>query len=209
MNNKTIISAIICATILACTIAIFYAPVALVGKAGTTTEHFLDKAAALVGAFFGNKTTIHITGETLTVSPISEVALAKQTVRMTDVHKRSWLKSEVLIVAEQLFVVKYGYDSQDVFKIIRSGDNIDIPNPKILSVEPTDGAPKLLSTANGWWNTASPEDILEISKRMKEKVRDDEQVKDFQVMIKNLIRQQLDALKKQIDEIPRTTTNPS
>lgn len=152
---------------------------------------------------FENKTQITTNSSAVTITPISEIALAKQTLKMTTVYKRSWLGSECLVVAEQDFRIKYGYNTKTVFQILRNGGKIEVPEPLILSVEPARGAPTVLYKVGGWYNPVNPEDILELTDQMYSQVRGDQRVGEFKKLIKDMIFNQLIALQKEIDKSPQ------
>ena len=110
MNKKHIAIAIGCLLALAIIplsiLAVGYLIRSTAKSPGIALEELVKAATGLLGE---NKTTITITGNTLTITPISEISLASQTVRQTMVYKRTWLKSECVVVAQQDFTVKYGY----------------------------------------------------------------------------------------------------
>ena len=159
----------------------------------------LERLGRAALGIFQNKVQIDIASQTIAVTPISEIALAQQTIASTVVFKRNWFGSECILVAQQEYTVKYGYDTKTVFSIIRGGGAITVPPPKILSVEPKTGAPKILYQSNGWYNNAKVEDLKELTDRLHAQVRSDGRVAEFQTLLTGIVTQQLTALQSEID----------
>ncbi len=199
MNNKIIIAiAIAVAISLPLTILALSGMINNIARApGIAVKELISAASGI----FDNKTDISSTSSFIKFTPISEIALAKQTVKMTTVYKRTWMGSECLVVAEQNFTVKYGYDSKTVFKIMRNGGEIDVPEPLVLSTEPATGAPKILYKVGGWYNGVNPEDILELTNDMHRRVKSDEKVNEFKRIIQDIIKSQMKSLQKEIDKL--------
>lgn len=172
-----------------------------VAKAPGVGIHELISAAS---GLFASKTQATTTSTFVTITPISEIALARQTIKMTTVYKRQWLGSECVVIAEQNFAIKYGYNTSTIFKIMRNGGKIDVPEPLVLSVEPEQGAPTILYKVGGWYNGVNPDDVLELTNQMNAEVRGDQRIGEFRRFIKDTISNQLGALQKEIDN----TTSP-
>lgn len=203
MRPKTAL--IVCGTVLILALSVPMTVWAFARESRNAAKGLFNGGAAIVSAFFEHKTNIAITENVVSITPISEIALINQTVRVTHVYKRSWLSSECVVVCEQEFVIKYGYDTQDVFRIVRSrrgaGGDITVPTPKILSVEPCSGSPTVLYEANGSWNSISPSDVRQINEQLYAKVRNDNQVAQFRNSLKGMIYTQLKAFQAQIDTL--------
>jgi hypothetical protein len=200
------ITVIIVALIIAAAVAVPLS-IYLAGKAGNEAIGGVAKGPGvalreLISActsMFDNKTRTEMTQQTLTFTPISEIALAQHTVRLTNVYKRTWYGSECVAVTRQDYIVKYGYDTAVVFRIPRGGA-VDVPEPKILSVEPVTGAPELLYSAGGWWNSLSVKDMQVITNETFQKVREDTQVRETKAILRSIVVNQLKALQKEVDE---------
>lgn len=190
---------VVCITVAVVALSVPLTILVTAREARASVKDTLTGAAEVISALLESKTTVSLTANTMSITPISEIAMARQTVRITNVYKRIWMKSECVAISEQEFTVKYGYDTNDVFRIIRSGGEIVVPDPKILSIEPLSGSPKLLFDENGTWNNLKPGDMIEIGNQMYSKVRDDAQVKEFRDMLKSIIYSQLKALQTQWD----------
>jgi hypothetical protein len=162
---------------------------------GKATEGLL---AALSGVLKTN-TEMHISSTAITISPIVEVALAKQTVTKTIVYKRSWAGSEAVVVAEQSFTIKYGYSATAAFVAMRGGGEVSVPPPEMLSIEPASGAPKILYQQGGLYNGVNADDTLAISQQLFDKAKDEGRTGDLQDFIREVVVNQLKAIQRETD----------
>ncbi|MFN8005918.1 MAG: DUF4230 domain-containing protein [Terriglobia bacterium] len=88
---------------------------------------------------------------------ILELATKSQTFRHEFEWRQIWLGSEKIVRIRGNFVAKAGYDLNQfvAVNIERSEVTVTVPEPKILSVEPTDYH---IEGEDGWWNSISDAD---------------------------------------------------
>lgn len=104
--------------------------------------------------------------------PIAELAVVKRNIREIVDYSNTDYYSTKRIVAEQTFAAKIGFDLAARFSATYNPSNntvtIALPNPKVLSLEPVNPAPKYYVDDSGVVNRLTTEDHRQILIELKD-----------------------------------------
>ena len=142
---------------------------------------------------FQNKITVNVQNDTLRVKPIAELALADVRVRsIVDYGSKAYM-SQKHMIAHESFDVKIGWDVKDDINFVTHPAShsvtISAKPPHVLSVVHVEEAPVILFQENGVLNKLTPEDMIEVQKRLEDGARNDDAVQSGLDMAINQLKE--------------------
>ena len=203
---------------------IFVRPVEKAIQAGERTAiHGIDKSTEVLGKIpgiiakvFQSRVNISTSATICDATPIAELAVLQRNIREVIDYQNTDYYSTKRIVAEQTFVAKIGFDLQARFSATFDPSNnlvtISLPNPKVLSLEPSNPAPKYYVEDSGVINWLTTEDHQQILIALKEQAAHDAEsalaVGDAKQMIETRFQDLFQAFKVNVKvEFPEGQTN--
>lgn len=148
------------------------APGAVTDKVIGLGKHGMDKAAEAFAAVFQSKVSVVASSTVCDATPIAELAILRRNVREIIDYSRTDWGSTKRIIAEQTFVAKIGFDLSAKFSATYDAPNnvvtITLPEPKLLSLEPSNAAPKYYLDESGYINKLTTGDHQQILIQLKE-----------------------------------------
>lgn len=138
-----------------------------------TANHGIDKAADVItqlpdimATVFQAQVNVSTSSSVCDATPIAELAVLRRNIREIIDYSNTDYYSTKRIVAEQTFVAKIGFDLAAHFSASYNPSNnvvtISLPNPKVLSLEPTSAAPKYYVDDSGIINRLTTDDHNQI-----------------------------------------------
>jgi hypothetical protein len=147
------------------------APGAVTDKVIGLGKHGMDKAAEAFAAVFQSKVSVVASSTVCDATPIAELAVVRRNVREIIDYSRTDWGSTKRIIAEQTFVAKIGFDLSAKFSATYDAPNnvltITLPEPKLLSLEPSNAAPKYYLDESGYINKLTTGDHQQILIQLK------------------------------------------
>jgi hypothetical protein len=144
-------------------------------RAAALGKYGLDKAADAFTAIFQSHVSIVSSTTVCDATPIAELAVLQRNLREIVDYSRTDLGSTKHIVAEQTFVAKIGFDLAARFSATCDASNqvvtISLPEPRILSLETANPAPRYYLEEPGLINGITTEDHRQILQQLKEQAR--------------------------------------
>jgi hypothetical protein len=147
--------------------------------AGTeAVTHGIDRTADVISGIpqvlatvFQAQVNVSSSASVCDATPIAELAVLKRNIREIVDYSETDYYSTKRIVAEQTFVAKIGFDLAARFSAAYNPSNntvvISLPNPKILSLEPVNAAPKYYVDDSGVLNRLTTDDHRQILIQLK------------------------------------------
>ena len=143
-----------------------------------TATHGIDKTAdvitqipEIIATVFQAQVNVSTSASVCDATPIAELAVLQRNIREIIDYSNTDYYSTKRIVAEQTFVAKIGFDLAARFSATYNPSNnvviISLPNPKVLSLEPSSAAPKYYVDDSGVINRLTTEDHNEILIELK------------------------------------------
>lgn len=188
-----------------------------------TAIHGIDKSAEVLGKIpgiiatvFQARVNISTSATICDATPIAELAVLQRNIREIIDYKNTDYYSTKQIVAEQTFVAKIGFDLQAHFSATFDPSNnlvtISLPDPKVLSLEPSNPAPKYYVDDSGIINRLTTDDHQQILIGLKEQAAHDAEsalaVGDAKQMIETRFRDLFRAFNVNVKvEFPEDQTN--
>ncbi|HUC84727.1 MAG TPA: DUF4230 domain-containing protein [Candidatus Acidoferrales bacterium] len=138
-----------------------------------TVTHGIDKTAdvlneipQVIATVFQARVNISSSASICDATPIAELAVLKRNIREIVDYSNTDYYSTKRIVAEQTFVAKIGFDLAARFSASFNPSNntvtIALPNPKVLSLEPVNPAPRYYVDDSGIINRLTTDDHQQI-----------------------------------------------
>jgi hypothetical protein len=147
------------------------APGAVADRVIGLGKHGMDRAADAFTAIFQSKVSIVTSATLCDATPIAELAVLRRNVREFIDYSRTDWGSTKRIIAEQTFVAKIGFDLSAKFSAAYDPSNnvvtITLPEPKVLSLEPSNAAPKYYLDESGYINKLTTADHQQILIQLK------------------------------------------
>jgi hypothetical protein len=137
-------------------------------------RHVVDTCADVARTMGLHVDATQSQNDCLTVKPIAELAFAKIRVRSIMKYEKSDWGSTKMMVAHQAFDIRIGWSSQDnlAMRVTTDPDGkqvrIFVPPPHMLSISPVESTPVILAREEGWINKLTPEDGLELTRRLQQ-----------------------------------------
>lgn len=155
---------------------------AVLRAAENTAVHGIDKTAdvitripEIIATVFQSRVNISSSSTICDATPIAELAVLQRNIREITDYSQTDFYSTKRIVAEQTFVAKIGFDLSARFSATYDPTNsrvtISLPNPKVLSLEPSNPAPKYYVDDSGVINRLTTEDHRQILIQLKDQAR--------------------------------------
>lgn len=142
---------------------------AALGKRG------IDRAADAFKSVFQSQVNISASSTVCDATPIAELAVLRRNIRELVDYSRTDLGSNKRIIAEQTFVAKIGFDLAAKFSATYDSSNrivtIVLPEPKVLSLEASNPAPKYYLVESGVINKITTDDYQQILMQLKQEAR--------------------------------------
>lgn len=146
-----------------------------VDKAAELGEHGIDRAADAFRAIFQSQVNITASSTVCDATPIAELAVLRRNIHEIVDYSRTELGSKKRIIAEQTFVAKIGFDLAAKFSATYDASNrvitVTLPEPKVLSLEASNPAPKYFLVESGMFNRITTEDHQQILLQLKEQAQ--------------------------------------
>jgi hypothetical protein len=138
-----------------------------------TVTHGINKTAdvitgipQIIARVFQARVNVSSSTTVCDATPIAEFAVLRRNIREIVDYANTDYYSTKRIVAEQTFVAKVGFDLAARFSAAYNPSNntvtISLPNPKVLSLEPVEAAPKYYVDDSGVVNRLTTEDHRQI-----------------------------------------------
>ena len=158
-----------------------------------TPKRLVNSLSDVVVEIFQNKITVNVQNDTLRVKPIAELALADVRVRsIVDYGSKAYM-SQKHMIAHESFDVKIGWDVKDDINFVTHPAShsvtISAKPPHVLSVVHVEEAPVILFQENGVLNKLTPEDMIEVQKRLEDGARNDDAVQSGLDMAINQLKE--------------------
>ncbi|HZI32631.1 MAG TPA: DUF4230 domain-containing protein [Candidatus Binatia bacterium] len=146
-----------------------------VDKAAELGKHGIDRAADAFKAIFQSQVNITASSTVCDATPIAELAVLRRNIREIVDYSRTDLGSNKRIIAEQTFVAKIGFDLAAKFSATYDVSNhvitVLLPEPKVLSLESSNPAPRYYLVESGVINKIATDDYQQILMQLKEQAR--------------------------------------
>lgn len=146
-----------------------------VDKAAELGEYGMSKAADAFKAIFQSQVNVVASSTVCDATPIAELAVLKRNIREIVDYSNTDLGSNKRIIAEQTFIAKIGFDLAAKFSATYDATNrvltIRLPDPKILSLESSNPAPKYYLVEDGVINRINTADYQQILMQLKAEAR--------------------------------------
>jgi hypothetical protein len=188
-----------------------------------TVVHGIDKTSDLlaqipqiIATVFQARVNISGSASVCDATPIAELAVLKRNIREIVDYSNTDYYSTKRIIAEQTFQAKIGFDLAARFSVAYNPSNntvrISLPNPKVLSLEPVNAAPKYYVDDSGILNRLTTDDHRQILIALKNQAAQSAEstlaVGDAKQMITTRFEDLFRAFNvKVIVEFPGTPTN--
>jgi hypothetical protein len=138
-------------------------------------KYGIDRVADAFKAIFHSQVNVVASSTVCDATPIAELAVLRRNIREIVDYTRTDLGSSKHIIAEQTFVAKIGFDLSAKFSAVYNPSNrvitIVLPEPKVLSLETANPAPKYYLVENGVINKVSTDDYQQILLQLKQEAR--------------------------------------
>jgi hypothetical protein len=135
----------------------------------------IDRAADAFKAIFQSQVNVTASATVCDATPIAELAVLRRNIREIVDYSRTDLGSNKRIIAEQTFVAKIGFDLAAKFSATYDPSNrivtVVLPEPKVLSLEASNPAPKYYLEESGVINKLTTDDYQQILMQLKQEAR--------------------------------------
>ena len=146
-----------------------------VDRAADLGKYGMSRAADAFKSIFQSQVNVTASSTVCDATPIAELAVLKRNIREIVDYSRTDLGSNKRIIAEQTFVAKIGFDLAAKFSATYDASNqmvtIVLPEPKVLSLESSNPAPKYYLVESGVINKITTEDHQQILMQLKQEAR--------------------------------------
>ena len=146
-----------------------------VSKVAELGKHGIDRVSDAFSAIFQSQVNVMASSTVCDATPIAELAVLQRNIREIVDYSKTDLGSTKHIIAEQTFVAKIGFDLAAKFTATYDATNqvvtIMLPEPKILSLESANAAPKYYLAEDGLINRITTEDHQQILMQLKAQAR--------------------------------------
>jgi hypothetical protein len=146
-----------------------------VDRATDLGKYGMSRAADAFKSIFQSQVTVTASSTVCDATPIAELAVLRRNIREIVDYSRTDLGSNKRIIAEQTFVAKIGFDLAAKFSATFDASNqvvtIVLPEPKVLSLEASNPAPKYYLVESGVINKITTEDHQQILMQLKQEAR--------------------------------------
>jgi hypothetical protein len=138
-------------------------------------ERAMEAMANAFVVIFQTRVNIDSHATVCDATAIAELAVLQRNIRETVDYSNTRLLSTKHIVAEQTFIVKIGFDLAAKFSASYDSAGqlvtVTLPEPKVLSLETLNPAPRYFLQEPGWINDITTEDQQEILTELKAQAR--------------------------------------
>ena len=185
MNTKQILAVGISAALILAALG-FYKFAANAGSAtvavAKTPLALAQIATSYFKSTFSNQVSVKLQSDVLTVKPIGELALAKVGVRVIDDYRNTYMGSEKVLIADEAYEAKIGWDltSDITISVSPASQTVTIrgSKPRVLSCVHADPTPTILYRADGVINKLTPEDMVAVQQDLDYSARSSREVKE-------------------------------
>lgn len=138
-------------------------------------KYGLNRVADAFKTVFQSQVSVSASSTVCDATPIAELAVLRRNIREIVDYSRTDMGSNKRIIAEQTFVAKIGFDLSARFSATYDASNrvvtVILPEPKVLSLEASNPAPKYYLVESGVINKINTDDHQQILMQLKEQAR--------------------------------------
>ncbi len=146
-----------------------------VDRAADLGKYGMSRAADAFKSIFQSQVNVTASSTVCDATPVAELAVLKRNIREIVDYSKTDLGSNKRIIAEQTFIAKIGFDLAAKFSATYDATNrvltVRLPEPKILSLESSNPAPKYYLVEDGVINRITTDDYQQVLMQLKAEAR--------------------------------------